>query len=72
MGFVRRNFSASWDESRFDFRLAPSHIRNISLTKTLANRTRQIIKRPELVTANALVVIQLPLVGNSETILPNG
>lgn len=52
MGFVRRNFSASWDESRFAFRLAPSPIRNISLTKIPANKTRQIIERPELVTEN--------------------
>ena len=55
MGFVRRNFSASWDESRFAFRLAPSLIRNNCLTKIPANNTRQIIERPELVSANAEV-----------------
>ena len=53
MGFVRRNFSASWDESRFAFKLAPSPIRNISHTKIPGSITRQIIERPELVTANA-------------------
>jgi hypothetical protein len=53
MGFVRRNFSASWDESRFAFKLGPSPIRNISHTKIPGNKTLEIIERPELVTANA-------------------
>jgi hypothetical protein len=54
MGFVRMKFSASWDESHYAFRRAPSLIRNNCLTKIPANKTRQIIERPELVTANAV------------------
>ncbi len=42
MRFVRRSFSASWDESRFAFTLAPSLTKNISPTKIPANKSRQI------------------------------
>jgi hypothetical protein len=47
-------FSASWDESHYAIRRTPSLIRNNCLTKIPANKTRQIIERPELVTANAV------------------
>ena len=53
-------FSASWDESHYAFRRAPSLIRNNCLTKIPANKTRQIIERPELVTANDRSLSGLP------------
>ena len=51
MGFVRRGFFASWEESRFAFALAPS---NISPAKIPAKQKPQIIERPTSVTTKTL------------------